>query len=69
MAIRIFIYDDSDERRGSLKALLILNCELKFLGEAMDCKNVLNEIESYYPDVVLKDINIPEVDGIEGLLK
>lgn len=67
MAIRIFIYDDSNERRDSLKALLMLNDELKFVGEAMNCKNVLTEIENFYPDVVLMDINMPEVDGIEGL--
>lgn len=67
MAIRIFIYDDSNERRDSLKALLMLNEELKFVGEAMNCKNVLSEIENFYPDVVLMDINMPEVDGIEGL--
>jgi len=67
MTIRIFIYDDSTERRDSLKALLMLNDELKFVGEAMNCKNVLSEIEAYYPDVVLMDINMPEVDGIEGL--
>ncbi|MDD5151590.1 MAG: response regulator transcription factor [Flavobacterium sp.] len=67
MAIRIFIYDDSNERRDSLKALLMLNDELKFVGEAMNCKNVLSEIENFYPDVVLMDINMPEVDGIEGL--
>lgn len=67
MAIRVFIYDDSNERRDSLKALLMLNDELKFVGEAMNCKNVLAEIENFYPDVVLMDINMPEVDGIEGL--
>jgi DNA-binding NarL/FixJ family response regulator len=67
MAIRIFIYDDSKERRDSLKALLMLNDELKFVGEAMNCATVLADIETYYPDVVLMDINMPEVDGIEGL--
>lgn len=67
MAIRIFIYDDSNERRDSLKALLMLNDELKFVGEAINCKNVLSEIENFYPDVVLMDLNMPEVDGIEGL--
>ncbi|GAB3715655.1 response regulator [Flavobacterium koreense] len=67
MTIRIFIYDDSNERRDSLKALLMLNDDLKFVGEAMNCKNVLSEIENFYPDVVLMDINMPEVDGIEGL--
>lgn len=67
MAIRIFIYDDSNERRDSLKALLMLNDGLHFVGEAMNCKNVLFEVEQNYPDVVLMDINMPEVDGIEGL--
>ena len=67
MAIRIFIYDDSTARRDSLKALISFNDELKFVGEAMNCVNVLSEIETFYPDVVLMDINMPEVDGIEGL--
>jgi DNA-binding NarL/FixJ family response regulator len=67
MAIRIFIYDDSSERRDSLKALLMLNDQLKFVGEAMNCVNVLQDIETFYPDVVLMDINMPIVDGLEGL--
>ena len=67
MPIRIFIYDDSTERRESLKALLCLNDNLKFIGDAPNCKNVLVEMEKYYPDVVLMDINMPEVDGLEGL--
>ena len=67
MPIRIFIYDDNTERRDSLKALLMLNNELKFVGEAYNCANVEHEIETFFPDVVLMDINMPEVDGIEGL--
>jgi DNA-binding NarL/FixJ family response regulator len=67
MTIRIFIYDDSSDRRDSLKALLNLNNDLKFVGEAPDCTNVLHDVETYYPDVVLMDINMPGVDGIEGL--
>jgi DNA-binding NarL/FixJ family response regulator len=67
MLIRIFIYDDNQDRRDSLKALLMLNEELVFVGEAPNCKNVFQEMESTLPDVVLMDINMPEVDGIEGL--
>lgn len=67
MAIRIFIYDDSSERRDSLKSLLSLNDDFNFVGEAYNCTTVLKDIETYYPDIVLMDINMPEVDGIEGL--
>lgn len=67
MPIRIFIYDDSSERRDSLKALLMLNDQFQFVGEATNCKNVIEEVENFYPNVVLMDINMPEVDGIAGL--
>jgi DNA-binding NarL/FixJ family response regulator len=67
MPIRIFIYDDSNDRRDSLKALLLLSEDVTFVGEAVNCKNVLLEMENTRPDVVLMDINMPEVNGIEGL--
>jgi DNA-binding NarL/FixJ family response regulator len=67
MSVRVFIYDDSSERRESLKALLSLSDDLKMVGEAPDCQNVLAEMETVYPDVVLMDINMPYVDGLEGL--
>jgi DNA-binding NarL/FixJ family response regulator len=67
MVIRIFIYDDSFERRESLKALFLLNDQLKLVGEAMNCVSVKKDIETYYPDVVLMDINMPDIDGLEGL--
>ncbi len=67
MSIRIFIYDDSTDRRESLKALLSLNDQFKFVGEAENCKNALANVEEFYPDVILMDINMPEVDGLAGL--
>ena len=67
MSIRIFIYDDNSDRRDSLKALLSLNDEFEFVGEAENCKNTLTEMKTCQPDVVLMDINMPEADGIEGL--
>ena len=67
MIIRIFIYDDSAERRDSLKALLMFDDNCKIVGEAANCSNVIKDIETFYPDLVLMDINMPEVDGIQGL--
>lgn len=65
--IRIFAYDDSIERLQSLKALISLSDNLDYVGDAENCENVLQEMEEYAPDVVLMDINMPIVDGLEGL--
>ncbi len=67
--IKVFIYDDNLARRDSLKALLDLSPELQFAGEAENCATALTDMETYFPDVVLMDINMPMVNGIEGLKK
>jgi DNA-binding NarL/FixJ family response regulator len=67
MQIRVFIYDDNHPRRDSLKALIELSPEMTFCGEAANCTNVKNDMETCFADVVLMDINMPEADGIQGL--
>jgi len=67
--IKVFIYDDNDGRRDSLKALLELSPEVIFAGEAVNCSHVKEDMERSFPDVVLMDINMPVSDGIEGLKK
>ncbi|MBK8493851.1 MAG: response regulator transcription factor [Chitinophagaceae bacterium] len=69
MQIKVFIYDDNNARRDSLKALLELSPEVVFAGEAVNCSNLKEDMESSFPDVVLMDINMPVADGIEGLKK
>ena len=65
--IRIFAFDDSLERLTSLKALISLSDNLEYVGDAENCENVLAKMEEFLPDVVLMDINMPIVDGLEGL--
>jgi DNA-binding NarL/FixJ family response regulator len=68
MAVRIFIYDDSAERIDSLKSLFMLNDELELVGAAPDCSTALTDMERTRPNLVLMDINMPNVDGIAGLI-
>jgi DNA-binding NarL/FixJ family response regulator len=67
VSIKVFIYDDNDARRDSLKALMTLSPEIVFAGEAINCAKALIDMEKCFPHVVLMDINMPDVDGIEGL--
>jgi DNA-binding NarL/FixJ family response regulator len=67
MPIRIFVYDDSKQRRDSLRGLLELSDNTQLVGEAENCSNALQDMELHYPEVVLMDINMPMVDGLEGL--
>jgi DNA-binding NarL/FixJ family response regulator len=67
VSIKVFIYDDNEARRDSLKALMELSPELQYAGEAVNCLNVTADMRTYFPDVVLMDINMPGADGIVGL--
>jgi DNA-binding NarL/FixJ family response regulator len=67
MAIKVFVYDDNESRRDSLKALIYLTPEITFVGASPDCSSLKDDMLQYEPDVVLMDINMPNVDGMEGL--
>lgn len=67
MPIKIFVYDDSAARRESLKTLIRMSDNMEFVGEAPNCASVLQDMKITMPDVVLMDINMPDVDGLQGL--
>ena len=65
--IKVLVYDDNQARRESLMALLQLTDNMECVAGFCDCSNVLDEMKQYLPDVVLMDIEMPNVNGIEGV--
>jgi len=65
--IRVAIFDDNKSRRNSLSLLVNQTGNMTCVGMFEDCSNVLSKIESAIPDVVLMDIDMPNVNGIEGV--
>ncbi|MFN5213437.1 MAG: response regulator [Bacteroidota bacterium] len=65
--IKIVVYDDNASRRESLDLLLQSYNDFIVQGAFNDCSNVEQEINSLQPDIVLMDIEMPNVDGISGV--
>lgn len=63
----IVIFDDNPGRRESLRMLLESHSEFIVTGDFADCSNVKAQIEELQPDVVLMDIQMPLVDGLQGV--
>lgn len=66
--IRIVIFDDNPKRRDGLTLLIDATESMLCVGAFNDCREVVKNIEDTEPDVVLMDIDMPKVNGIEGLL-
>lgn len=69
MKKRIIIFDDNKQRREGLELLISLTEGMECVGAFPDCSNVLKDIAKCTPDLVLMDIDMPNVNGIEGVQK
>ena len=65
--IKIAIFDDHQHRREALKLLIGLEKEMQCVGDYENCENVVEHLSTNLPDVVLMDIDMPEVNGIDGV--
>ncbi|MFZ5816954.1 MAG: response regulator [Bacillota bacterium] len=65
MAIRIVIVDDHELLREGIKAMLSREPDLEVVGEAADGRTALIRCRELKPDVVVLDLKLPDMDGVE----
>jgi len=67
MAVHILIYEDNNNLRDSLASLLSLTQEYKVLATFPDCSKVKEQVLQWKPQVILMDIDMPGINGIEAV--
>ncbi|PKN76720.1 MAG: DNA-binding response regulator [Deltaproteobacteria bacterium HGW-Deltaproteobacteria-10] len=66
MSIRLFLVDDHEVIREGLKTLLESQKDMEVIGYAANGRTAVKKIKALGPDVVIMDITMPEMDGIEA---
>lgn len=69
MAIKLMIADDHSMIREGLKQLLELEGEFEVIAEAADGVECIEKLKEVTPEVLLLDINMPNMNGLEVLEK
>ena len=64
--VRIFLADDHTVMRGGIRLVLERQPDLHVVGEASDGRETVNAVERLHPDVVVMDIAMPNLNGIEA---
>lgn len=66
-SIRVLVADDHDIVRKGIRALLATETDIEVVGEAKDGHEAVTEAEKLQPDVILMDLVMPKVGGIEAI--
>jgi DNA-binding NarL/FixJ family response regulator len=64
--IRILLVDDQALVRAGFRMILDAQPEIEVVGEASDGREAIDQARALRPDVVLMDIRMPELDGLEA---
>ena len=64
--IRVLLVDDEELVRTGLRMILDAEPDITVVGEAADGQSALPQVERLQPDVVLMDVRMPRMDGLEA---
>jgi two-component system response regulator NreC len=64
--VKIFLADDHTIVRQGLAKLLEAEPHIKVVGEAQDGREAVNKVQKLNPDIVIMDIAMPLLNGIEA---
>ncbi len=67
MSIRVVIVDDHKMFRDGLRGLINAEPDMEVVGEAIDGKDAIEVARRLLPDVVIMDISMPVMNGIEAM--
>lgn len=65
--IKLLLYEDNPQLREGLTMLISGSEGFDVLAAFKNCENIIDEVDAFRPDVILMDIDMPGVNGIEGL--
>jgi DNA-binding NarL/FixJ family response regulator len=66
MPIKVFLADDHTVIRDGLRFMLEAQGDITVVGDAADGRQAVNQVQKLKPDVVIMDIAMPELNGIEA---
>jgi NarL family two-component system response regulator LiaR len=64
--IRVLIVDDHEIVRKGIRALLATKRDIQVIGEARDGAEAVAQAQYHHPDIVLMDLMMPKMDGIQA---
>jgi len=64
--IKVLLADDQTLIRQGIRLLLEIEADIQVVGQAANGRETLQQVESLHPDVVLMDVRMPEMDGVEA---
>jgi len=65
MSVKIILADDHDAIRMAQRCILETEPDFEIIGEARNGREIIQLVRQSPPDIVIMDINMPEIDGIE----